>query len=119
MMKLYQGGCGTAKGYIVAENERKAIQELSHKLGIPYLPVEVTEVEVEGYEITVTKKKGKKKDAVGPTDELVSAEPTGEDGGEVVEPVREDAIEGEGNPGTEGSDKADGGKGRTRKKSSK
>lgn len=147
-MKLYHGGCGTATGYIVAENEGKAIHDLSHKLGIPYLPVNVTEVVVEGYEITVTAKKGKKAEKEAPevetekvpaeepeaevgdsngeeavdssaTEEPVPTEPTGEDGGEVVEPDTEHCGEGEGNPGAERADKADGGKGRARKKPSK
>lgn len=112
-MKLYHGGCGTVTGYIVAESAKEAIQDLSHKLGIPYLPVEVTEVEAEGYEITVTKGKGANRD------EPVSAEPTGEDGGEVIEPNTENASEIEGNPRRERADKANGGKGRARKKPSK
>lgn len=52
-LKLYHGGCGTTTGYIVAKDEGKAIKELSDKLGVPFLPVQVEEITVDGYEISV------------------------------------------------------------------
>lgn len=84
MLKLYRGGFGNQFTFAVAESEVEAINVASDILGIPYLPVTVEEVKVEGYDVQVVpigkrggEKIGKSQGDAGPGEQVTTGQGNG------------------------------------------
>ncbi len=79
-MKLYYGGFGDYKEFVVADSEEEAILRVGIKINAPFLPITVEEISsVDGFEIRAAAydiaafdEKPIEAEEVEPTDEVIS-----------------------------------------------